>query len=127
MGGSGSTGAPPCDWRWTHLPPPNTHTGPQFGLYSYYIALAWVLRTLSPPLAQMAATEAGLSGSYRAAHQRLVAAAEEVAFNDPPAGGRLRTQAGCGLEEAHCRRAAFRFSTAACRAPVTCRAQHGTQ
>jgi hypothetical protein len=45
-----------------------------------------VLRALSPPLAQMAAVEAGLSGSYRAAHQRLVAAAEEVAFNDPPAG-----------------------------------------
>jgi hypothetical protein len=34
----------------------------------------------------MAASEAALSGGYRAAHQRLVAAAEEVAFNEPASG-----------------------------------------
>ncbi len=50
----------------------------QFGLYAYYIAVAWLLRTLSPPLASMAAQEAALSGSFRAAHQRLVSHAEEV-------------------------------------------------
>jgi hypothetical protein len=60
----------------------------QFALYGYYVLTAWVLRALSPPLAQMAASEAGLSGSYRAAHQKLVAAAEEVAFNEPSSGGR---------------------------------------
>lgn len=58
----------------------------QFGLYGYYMVVAWLLRTISPPLAQFAASEANLSGAYRAAHQRLVAASEEVAFNDPPAG-----------------------------------------
>ena len=58
----------------------------QFALYGYYVASATLLRALSPPLALMTAQEAGLSGSLRAAHQRLVASAEEVAFNDPPAG-----------------------------------------
>jgi ABC-type uncharacterized transport system fused permease/ATPase subunit len=62
----------------------------QFALYSYYLLVAWLLRLISPPLAQLAAAEAGLSGGYRAAHQRLVAAAEEVAFNDPPAGAAER-------------------------------------
>ena len=58
----------------------------QFGLYGYYIAVAYLLRAMAPPLAQMVAQESALSGSFRAAHQRLVAHAEEVAFNDPPAG-----------------------------------------
>ena len=63
---------------------------PQLMLYGYYVAAAWLLRAVSPPLAQMAASEAALSGGYRAAHQRLAAAAEEVAFNDPPAGAAER-------------------------------------
>jgi len=59
-------------------------------LYLYYVACARVLRATSPPLASFAAAEAGLAGAYRAAHQRLVSNAEEVAFNDPPAGGAER-------------------------------------
>lgn len=55
-------------------------------LYGYYVAVAWFLKATSPPLASMTAQESALSGSLRAAHQRLVANAEEVAFNDPPAG-----------------------------------------
>mmetsp|Transcript_5153 Transcript_5153/g.11220 ORF Transcript_5153/g.11220 Transcript_5153/m.11220 type:complete len:766 (-) Transcript_5153:214-2511(-) len=58
----------------------------QFALYGYYLVVAYVLRAMSPPLASMAAQEAALTGSFRAAHQRLVAHSEEVAFNDPPAG-----------------------------------------
>ena len=41
----------------------------QFVLYAYYLVVAWVLRTISPPLAQMIAHESQLSGSLRAAHQ----------------------------------------------------------
>jgi len=58
----------------------------QFGLYLYYIGVAWLLRAISPPLAQMTAQETALSGGFRAAHQRLVTHSEEIAFNDPPAG-----------------------------------------
>eukprot|EP00878_Enallax_costatus_P017707 GHUV01018603.1.p1 GENE.GHUV01018603.1~~GHUV01018603.1.p1 ORF type:complete len:717 (+),score=197.45 GHUV01018603.1:325-2475(+) len=58
----------------------------QLGLYGYYVVVAWLLRALAPPLAQMTAQESALVGSFRAAHQRLVAHSEEVAFNDPPAG-----------------------------------------
>eukprot|EP00775_Hariotina_reticulata_P002919 gene2919-3206_t len=58
----------------------------QIGLYMYYVAVAWLLRALAPPLAQMTAQESALVGAFRAAHQRLVAHAEEVAFNDPPGG-----------------------------------------
>ena len=58
----------------------------RFLLYGYYIASAFVLRALSPPLALMTAQETGLSGAFRHAHQRLVTNAEEVAFNDPPSG-----------------------------------------
>ncbi|KAI7844147.1 hypothetical protein COHA_002282 [Chlorella ohadii] len=58
----------------------------QFALYGYYMLCAQVLRATSPPLAAMTAQETALAGSFRAAHQRLVASAEEVAFNDPPAG-----------------------------------------
>lgn len=42
---------------------------------------AQVLRATSPPLAQMTAQETALAGSFRAAHQRLVASAEEVAVS----------------------------------------------
>jgi ABC-type uncharacterized transport system fused permease/ATPase subunit len=62
----------------------------QLLLYAYYVGAARLLRATSPPLASFAAAEAGLAGAYRAAHQRLVNNAEEVAFNDPPAGGAER-------------------------------------
>lgn len=55
-------------------------------LYGYYLCCAGLLRMTSPPLAQLTAQEAGLAGSFRKAHQRLSTHAEEVAFNDPPAG-----------------------------------------
>ncbi|KAL3151953.1 hypothetical protein ABBQ32_001078 [Trebouxia sp. C0010 RCD-2024] len=58
----------------------------QLGLYLYYLISAGALRQLSPPLALMTAQESSLSGGFRAAHQRLVAHAEEVAYNDPPSG-----------------------------------------
>ncbi|KAK9815509.1 hypothetical protein WJX72_004862 [[Myrmecia] bisecta] len=58
----------------------------QLGLYLYYMATATMLRALSPPLALMTSQEAGLSGAFRTAHQRLVAHSEEIAYNDPPAG-----------------------------------------
>jgi hypothetical protein len=41
----------------------------QFILYGYYFGAAWILRQLSPPLPQMLAQEAALSGAYRSAHQ----------------------------------------------------------
>mmetsp|Transcript_28926 Transcript_28926/g.85644 ORF Transcript_28926/g.85644 Transcript_28926/m.85644 type:complete len:765 (-) Transcript_28926:338-2632(-) len=59
---------------------------PQFALYGYYMLVAALLRHISPPLAQMTATEAGLTGAFRGAHQRLVTYSEEVAYNDPPGG-----------------------------------------
>jgi len=55
-------------------------------LYGYYLCCAALLRVTSPPLAQLTAQEAALAGSFRKAHQRLSTHAEEVAFNDPPAG-----------------------------------------
>ena len=55
-------------------------------LYAYYLLCAALLRATSPPLALLTAQEAALAGSFRGAHQRLAAHAEEVAFNDPPAG-----------------------------------------
>ena len=58
----------------------------QLMLYGYYLCCAGVLRVTSPPLAQLTAQEAALAGSFRKAHQRLSTHAEEVAFNDPPAG-----------------------------------------
>ncbi|KAK2080652.1 hypothetical protein QBZ16_000506 [Prototheca wickerhamii] len=58
----------------------------QLALYGYYLCCASILRRTSPPLAQMTAQETALTGAFRAAHQRLVQNAEEVAFNDPPAG-----------------------------------------
>lgn len=62
----------------------------QVGLYAYYVASAALLRAISPPLALMTAQETGLSGALRAAHARLAAAAEDVAFNDPPSGAAER-------------------------------------
>ncbi|KAL4452337.1 hypothetical protein ABPG75_007999 [Micractinium tetrahymenae] len=53
----------------------------QFALYGYYLLAAQVLRAASPPLALMTAQETALGGSFRAAHQRLVAHAEEVAVS----------------------------------------------
>ncbi|KAL6779419.1 hypothetical protein ACKKBG_A12265 [Auxenochlorella protothecoides x Auxenochlorella symbiontica] len=58
----------------------------QLALYGYYFCCASVLRKTSPPLALMTAQETALTGAFRQAHQRLVQNAEEVAFNDPPAG-----------------------------------------
>mmetsp|Transcript_4383 Transcript_4383/g.11917 ORF Transcript_4383/g.11917 Transcript_4383/m.11917 type:complete len:794 (+) Transcript_4383:128-2509(+) len=58
----------------------------QFGLYVYYMVVAYILKAMSPPMAQMTAMETALSGSFRAAHVRLVSHAEEIAFNDPPGG-----------------------------------------
>lgn len=37
----------------------------QIGLYGYYVAVAWLLRTLAPPLAQMTAQESALVGAFR--------------------------------------------------------------
>lgn len=58
----------------------------QFALYGYYVFCAALLRATSPPLALMTSQETALAGQFRAAHQRLANHAEEVAFNDPPAG-----------------------------------------
>mmetsp|Transcript_27157 Transcript_27157/g.68274 ORF Transcript_27157/g.68274 Transcript_27157/m.68274 type:complete len:690 (-) Transcript_27157:56-2125(-) len=58
----------------------------QFALYAYYFGAGAFLRATAPPLARMVAQESALNGSFRAAHQRLVSYAEEIAFNDPPAG-----------------------------------------
>lgn len=78
---------------WTHHPPnyhpttkPLSLRSSQAILYAYYGAVALLLRATSPPLASMGAQEAALGGSFRRAHQRLATHAEEVAFNDPPAG-----------------------------------------
>ena len=53
----------------------------QFALYGYYLLCAQLLRATSPPLAAMTAQETALAGAFRAAHQRLVAHAEEVAVS----------------------------------------------
>ncbi len=37
----------------------------QFALYGYYVAVAYLLRAISPPLASMTAQEAALSGAFR--------------------------------------------------------------
>eukprot|EP00898_Chlorokybus_atmophyticus_P003808 jgi/Chlat1/4428/Chrsp29S04393 len=58
----------------------------QFALYAYFAFCSVVLRGISPPLALMTSQEAALTGSFRSAHQRVVANAEEIAFNDPPGG-----------------------------------------
>lgn len=55
-------------------------------LYSYFIVVGALLRNVSPPLARMTAQYSSISGAFRAAHSRISASAEEVAFLDPPAG-----------------------------------------
>uniref|UniRef100_A0A061SM41 ATP-binding cassette, subfamily D (ALD), member 3 n=1 Tax=Tetraselmis sp. GSL018 TaxID=582737 RepID=A0A061SM41_9CHLO len=62
----------------------------QLTLYAYYLGVGALLRATAPPLARMVAQESSLTASFRAAHQRLVSHAEEVAFNDPPAGAAER-------------------------------------
>jgi hypothetical protein len=37
----------------------------QIGLYMYYVAVAWMLRAMAPPLAQMTAQESSLVGAFR--------------------------------------------------------------
>ena len=58
----------------------------QIGLYSYFIVVGALLKRISPPLGRMTAEWSSLSGDLRTAHHRIAASAEEVAFNDPPAG-----------------------------------------
>lgn len=58
----------------------------QFVLYGYFLLSSSILRAISPPLALLTAQEVALSGNFRNAHQRIVAHAEEIAFNDPPGG-----------------------------------------
>lgn len=55
-------------------------------LYVYFIVVGAALKALSPPLGLMAAQYAALNSDFRAAHARVAASAEEIAFNDPPAG-----------------------------------------
>lgn len=49
-------------------------------LFASQVIVSTALRSLTPPLGRMVAQEAGLEGSFRAAHSRLIAHAEEVAF-----------------------------------------------
>jgi hypothetical protein len=51
----------------------------QAALYGYFAVTSQLLRLTAPPLALMTAQETALGGAFRAAHQRLVANAEEVA------------------------------------------------
>ncbi len=37
----------------------------QLALYGYYVAVAYLLRAISPPLSSMMAQEAALSGAFR--------------------------------------------------------------
>ncbi|GBG59996.1 hypothetical protein CBR_g326 [Chara braunii] len=81
----------------------------QFFLYGYFVFCSALLRAISPPLALMTSQEAALSGNFRNAHQRLVARAEEVAFNDPPGGDTERLILNDHLERLlrHARLSAF--------------------
>jgi ABC-type uncharacterized transport system fused permease/ATPase subunit len=58
----------------------------QLILHTYFIVIGALLRVTSPPLGLMAAQYSGLNGAFRAAHSRIAVSAEEIAFNDPPAG-----------------------------------------
>jgi ABC-type uncharacterized transport system fused permease/ATPase subunit len=49
-------------------------------LFGSQIFITLALRSLTPPLGKMVAREAELEGNLRAAHSRLIAHAEEVAF-----------------------------------------------
>ncbi len=55
-------------------------------IYSYFIIVGAFLRRISPPLAKLTAQYSSLDGAFRKAHARISACAEQVAFNDPPAG-----------------------------------------
>lgn len=55
-------------------------------LYGYFIVMGAFLRATSPPLGLMTAQYSSLNGAFRSAHARIVASAEAIAFNDPPAG-----------------------------------------
>ena len=55
-------------------------------IYAYFIIVGAFLRRISPPLAKLTAQYSSLDGAFRKAHGRLSACAEQVAFNDPPAG-----------------------------------------
>lgn len=58
----------------------------QLGLYTYFVVVGVFLRRISPPLGSMTAEYSSLSADLRSAHHRIATSAEEVAFNDPPAG-----------------------------------------
>ncbi|KAI0566968.1 ABC transporter [Gracilaria domingensis] len=58
----------------------------QFALYLYFVFVGAFLRRVSPPLGRMTSEFATLSADLRAAHARIATSAEEIAFNDPPAG-----------------------------------------
>lgn len=58
----------------------------QLGLYLYFVLIGGLLRRVSPPLGKMTAEFSSLSADLRSAHHRIASSAEEVAFNDPPAG-----------------------------------------
>lgn len=58
----------------------------QIGLYVYFIVVGTFLRRVSPPLGRMTSEWSSLSADLRTAHHRIAASAEEIAFNDPPAG-----------------------------------------
>lgn len=58
----------------------------QLALYAYFIVIGTFLRRISPPLGRMTAEFASLSADLRTAHARIATSAEEIAFNDPPAG-----------------------------------------
>jgi ABC-type uncharacterized transport system fused permease/ATPase subunit len=49
-------------------------------LFASQVFITMALRSLTPPLGKMVAREAELEGAFRAAHSRLIAHAEEVAF-----------------------------------------------
>eukprot|EP00834_Sanchytrium_tribonematis_P007087 NODE_592_length_5620_cov_0.720884.p2 type:complete len:453 gc:universal NODE_592_length_5620_cov_0.720884:2280-922(-) len=52
------------------------------GLFLNYMVTARVLRYISPSFGKLAAQQAHLEGSYRAAHTRLITNAEEICFYD---------------------------------------------
>lgn len=58
----------------------------QLFLHGYFVVIGILLKAVSPPLALMTAQYGTLNGSFRSAHSRIAANAEEIAFNDPPAG-----------------------------------------
>lgn len=61
----------------TRSPPPQR---PPITYCSSQIVVTALLRSVTPPLGRMVAKEAALEGGFRAAHSRLIAHAEEIAF-----------------------------------------------